>query len=192
MKVIDISDWQDGLNFDFVENDGVEGVIIKVTEGRTPMEFFPKFFNACYTRGLATGAYCLSHATDIGRAAEEANELMDTLENYGYGDVSLNLWIDVEPELSDQLDSDGLTAIVSSFISTCNERGYSAGVYGNKATLEKINTDELAEYVPYWCAEPDSSYCSFREENPHLDVCCWQKDFHYYIGSMEVDLNEWF
>lgn len=191
MKVIDISDYQDGINFDLVENDGVKGVIIKVSEGRTLMDFYPKFFNACITHQLQTGAYCLSHAKTVERAAEEATVLMDALEEYGYTDLALGLWIDVEPELSEQLTEDELTSVVSSFISTCNARGYSAGVYGNKATLEKIRTEELADYVPYWCAEPGASYCTFKEENPTLYVVGWQKDFHYYIGSTEVDLNEW-
>lgn len=194
MKVIDISDYQDRLNWDLVTADGVKGVIIKISEGRTLMDFHPKFLSQAVSRDLEIGAYCLSHAKTVGRAHEEADTLIDELERWGYTSelIGLHLWIDVEPEMSDALDPDGLTAIVSEFISTCNARGYAAGVYGNKSTLEKINTDELADYVPYWCAEPDEAYCSFEEEHPELRVVCWQKDFHYYIGSTEVDLDEWY
>lgn len=162
MKVIDISDYQNRINFDFVGNDGVKSVVIKVSEGRTLMDFYPKFFNACITHQFQTGAYCLSHAKTVERAEEEATVLMDALEEYGYTDLSLDLWIDVEPELSDQLTEDELTSVVSSFISICNARGYNAGVYGNKATLKKIRAEELAEYVPYWCAEPGAFYCTFK------------------------------
>ena len=33
---------------------------------------------------------------------------------------------------------------------------------------------------------------TFKEENPQLYVVGWQKNFHYCIGSTEVDLNEWY
>ena len=36
MKVIDISDWQEGINFDDIVNAGVEGVIIKALNGQSP------------------------------------------------------------------------------------------------------------------------------------------------------------
>ena len=65
----------------------------------------------------------------------------------------MGIWIDVEaPEVIGQ-DPDDVTAVCSAFISTCNAAGYSAGIYASLSTLtDRINVNDLADYVPYWCA----------------------------------------
>lgn len=57
------------------------------------------------------------------------------------------------PEVIGQ-DREDVTAICSAFISTCNAAGYSAGIYASLFTLtDCINVNDLADYVPYWCAQ---------------------------------------
>lgn len=47
MKVIDISDWQEGINFDDIVNAGVEGVIIKALNGQSPTTCVYDFIDEC-------------------------------------------------------------------------------------------------------------------------------------------------
>lgn len=190
MKVIDISDYQENIDWSKVIEAGVEGVIVKVSEGRTLMELFAKHIAAACARGMKWGAYCLTRAPSDERAEQEATVMIDALEALGYGVPDLGLWYDIEPDERDKYSADELTAHASSFICTCNERGYIAGPYGNYFTLNKINTGDLADYVPYWIAQ--YSYINdFKNEHPELRVVGWQWTDKYIIDGQCFDMNLW-
>ena len=188
MNVIDISGWSEGLDWDAIE-ENEDGVIIKISEGRTIDSMFMDHFYSAQEKGMKWGVYCLSHAKTTERAVEEADVVVDTLN--GMGQPPLGIWFDVEPFLADAMDAEQLTAIASAFISECNSNGYSCGIYGNYATLNKINCYDLADYVPYWSAEPSSYQCDFKLENPSLRVVGWQYEFDSKVYGGVCDRNEW-
>ena len=153
MKVIDISDWNDHINWSHMIDEGVEGVIVKISEGRTLSELYGKHISVASARGLSWGVYCYTHAQTTERAEEEAEVVIEALEALGYDTLPLGIWIDVEaPETIGQ-DREDVTAICSAFISTCNAAGYAAGIYASLSTLtDCLNLNDLADYVPTWCA----------------------------------------
>lgn len=191
MKVIDVSDYQTNIDWSKVIDEGVQGIIVKVSEGRTLMKLFAKHIASAAARGLKWGAYCLTRANSDERAEQEARVMIDALEALDYGSPDLGLWYDIEPDERDKYSAEDLTSHASAFICTCNDRGYSAGIYGNYYTLSKINTNELANYVPYWTAQYSYSN-DFKDEHPELKVKIWQWSERYMIGNMEVDMNEWY
>lgn len=188
MNVIDISGWSDGLNWEAI-SENEDGVIIKISEGRTKDDMFDIHVSNAQASGMKWGVYCLSHAKTTERAVEEADTVIDILNSIGQ--PSLGIWFDIEPFLADAVDAETLTAIASAFISECNANGYSCGIYGNYSTLNKINVYELADYVPYWSAEPSSYQCDFKLENPSLRVVGWQYEFDSKKYGGVCDLNEW-
>lgn len=188
MKVIDISDYSENLDWNAIAQ-SEDGVIIKISEGRTPAELFDMHFSDAKAAEMQWGCYCLSHAHTTERATEEADRVIEKLQSLE--EPPLYIWFDIEPELSDSLDAEDLTAIASAFVSECNSFGYQCGIYGNYSTLNKLNTNELADYVPYWCAEPGNSYCHFKDENPGLNVKVWQYEFDNADYGGPVDKNEW-
>lgn len=115
------------------------------------------------------------------------------LETLGYGAPPLGIWIDVEaPEVIGQ-DPDDVTAISSAFISTCNAAGYSAGIYASLSTLiDCINVNDLADYVPYWCAQYGTSECGFLDSYPDNILAGWQWTDCYSIGGENYDMSEWY
>lgn len=192
MNVIDVSDWNDNINWEAVLNDGVEGVIIKISEGRTLAQLYNDHIEACVGNGLKWGVYCYTHAQTTERAEEEAEVVCNAIEEMGYGKPPLGIWLDVEDEVVLSESNEGVTAICSSFISTCNSYNFSAGIYASYDTLtKKINCYDLADYVPYWAAQYYSAENDFKRENPNLKVVGWQFTDSYIIDGNFYDLSEW-
>jgi GH25 family lysozyme M1 (1,4-beta-N-acetylmuramidase) len=187
-KVIDISDYSENLDWNAIAQNE-DGVIIKISEGRTPAEMFEEHLENALGHGIEWGVYCLSHAQTTERAEEEAQRVIDILNSYGK--PPLYVWFDIEPEMASMVDADDLTAIASAFVSECNANGFDCGIYGNYSTLESLHTDWLAKYVPYWSAEPGSYECDFKEDHPELNVKVWQYEFDNTDYNGVVDKNEW-
>ena len=84
MNVIDLSDWNDHINWSHMIDEGVEGVIVKISEGRTLSELHGKHIAGASARGLPWGVYCYTHAQTTDRAKEEAQTVIDALDTLGY------------------------------------------------------------------------------------------------------------
>ena len=127
------------------------------------------------------------------RAEEEADRVIEALNALGYGAPPLGIWFDVEaPEVIGQ-DPDDVTAVCSAFISACNAAGYSAGIYASLSTLtDCINVNDLADYVPYWCAQYGTSECGFHDSYPGNILAGWQWTDCYSIGGQNYDMSEWY
>ena len=193
MNVIDLSDWNENVDWSRFIDHGIGGVIVKISEGRTLSELFAKNIAGAAAHGLPWGVYCFSHAQTTERAEEEAEVVIEALGALGYGAPPLGIWIDVEaPETIGQ-DREDVTAICSAFISTCNAAGYSAGIYASLYTLENfIGVEDLADYVPYWCAQYGASECGFRDSYPGNILAGWQWTDCYSIGGENYDMSEWY
>lgn len=192
MNVIDLSDWNENVDWSRFIDHGIGGVIVKISEGRTLSELFAKNIAGADARGLPWGVYCFSHAQTTERAEEEAQIVIDALETLGYGAPGLGIWIDVEaPEVIGK-DSEDVTAVCSAFISACNAAGYSAGIYASLSTLtDCINVNDLADYVPYWCAQYDNE-CNFYDYFPGRILQGWQFTDAFEIDGRIYDMSEWY
>lgn len=192
MKVIDMSGWNTNIDWSRLVDEGVEGVIVKISEGCTLSELHSKHIAGASARGLPWGVYCYTHAQTTARAEEEAAVVIEALGALGYGAPPLGIWIDVEaPEVIGQ-DREDVTAICSAFISTCNAAGYSAGIYASLFTLtDCINVNDLADYVPYWCAQY-AEKCDFLDYYPENRLAGWQCTDSYNIDGNNYDLSVWY
>lgn len=192
MKVIDISDWNDHISWSHMIDEGVEGVIVKISEGRTLSELYGKHISAAAARGLPWGVYCYTHAQTTERAEEEAAVVIEALEALGYDAPPLGIWIDVEAPETIEQDREDVTAICSAFISTCNAAGYAAGIYASLSTLtDCMNLDDLADYVPTWCAQYNDE-CNFHDYFPRRILRGWQFTETFEIDGRDYDMSEWY
>lgn len=187
MKYIaDFSDWQEGIDFKEIKKH-FDGVIVKITEGTSPQECFPGFIRLAKDNGLDWGVYCFTHAQTPERAVEEADQAINLLP----GNPPLGIWFDLEDQAVLSLDRDKVTAIASAFISRCNGKGYYAGIYASLSTItDRIVTEDLADYVPYWVAA--YSCASNPLAASGLRVSGWQYTDKYYVGAHTVDASEWY
>ena len=192
MNVIDLSDWNENIDWSRIIDQGIGGVIVKISEGCTLSELFAKNIAGASARGLPWGVYCYTHAQTTARAEEEAAVVIDALGTLGYGTPDLGIWLDIEaPEVVGQ-DADDVTAICSAFISACNAAGYSAGIYASLSTLtDCINVNDLADYVPYWCAQY-AEKCDFLGYYPDSRLAGWECTDSYNIDGNNYDLSVWY
>lgn len=192
MKVIDVSGWNNDIDWSHLINEGVEGVIVKISEGRTLSELHGKHIASASARGLPWGVYCYTHAQTTARAEEEAAVVIEALDALGYGAPPLGIWIDVEaPETIGQ-DREDVTAICSAFISACNAAGYSAGIYASLSTItDCMNLDDLADYVPVWIAQY-AKQCDFHDYFPNRILAGWQYTDSFDVDGNKYDMSEWY
>lgn len=192
MKVIDISGWNTNIDWSRLVDEGVEGVIVKISEGRTLSGLHGKQIAGAAARGIKWGVYCYTHAQTTARAEEEAAVVIEALDALGYGAPPLGIWIDVEATETIGQDREDVTAICSAFISTCNAAGYSAGIYASLSTLtDCLNLNDLADYVPYWCAQYDDE-CNFYDYFPGRILQGWQFTDAFKIDGRIYDMSEWY
>lgn len=193
MKVVDVSEWNTNIDWSRLMDEGVEGVIIKISEGRTLSELHGKQIAGAAARGLKWGVYCYTHAQTTERAEEEAEVVMGALVALDYGTPELGIWLDAEAPEVLALDKEDITALCSAFITACNAAGYQAGIYASLYTLEtSIGVEDLADYVPYWCAQYGTSECGFRDSYPDNILAGWQWTDRYSIGGENYDMSEWY
>lgn len=184
--VADFSDWQSGIDFSEISKH-FDGVIVKITEGTAPQSCYQDFISQAINNNLPWGVYCYSHAVNEKQAVAEADKVIELLPGF----PELGIWFDIEvPEVLNLSNKD-ITAVASAFICRCNEKGYSAGIYASLYTIyDKINTNSLASYVPYWVAA--YSYSRNPLESSNLNVSGWQYRDDYPIGENYVDASEWY
>lgn len=182
MKFIDISDEQNGLNFDLVKKADVKGCIIEVCEGTELLSYYPKFFNACLAHDLYIGAACLSVAGDEESAEYEAETLITAVEKHGGIEPSMYFWIAFNSALADLMDSETLASVANTFVTTCNQKGYLAGVCAEDDIMGRMEKAGLKKGILKWCASQDGA---------SLDYDCWNVGKEI-IGTKEVSMNEWY
>lgn len=191
MQGIDVSENNGRVNWQEVAHSGVKFAIIRVGYGNGHLdgELYRNVNNALL-HGLKIGVYFYSYALNVRSARKEAEFVVQTLIDCGLTPEKLHMgvWYDME-------DADGykqrhgmpstaeLTAMCSAFISALNAAGYSCGIYASLDWLEnKIATKQLADYVPYWCAQWGG-----RCDWPNAKM--WQYTDCFLINGCEFDGN---
>lgn len=189
MNVIDISDWQEGLNFDDLRNNGVDGVVIKIEEGQQEDADFETFLQDVENEGLLWGVYLFTHATVPDEAEQEANDLLSYL---GGRVPPLGIWYDIE---ADECFADGVdpTALCSAFVCTINAADLKCGIYisDGKCGSGGVDPNALADYVPWWIAEYGVSQCDFPSQYPNKHLAAWQYSESENIDGVNVDTDQW-
>lgn len=194
LKGIDVSENNGIVNWDLVKKAGMEFAVIRLGYGRRHLDSeFYNNVNGAVAAGLKIGVYYYSYAMTAAEAKEEAEYLLHVLEDCGLTPekLSIGVWFDMEDADAYKAKhgmpgNQTITDMCSAFIVACNKVGYSCGVYANLDWLEnRIYTDQLADYVPYWCAQWGSK-CDWT----HAKM--WQYTDKLRIGGNFFDGNYYF
>lgn len=185
MKGIDISAWQENINWDAVKDAGIEFVIVKLGQNNTLDEMFLDHVNKAAEYGIKYGVYFYSKATNTQEAINEAVWVVDQLETNFQVEPEMGIWYDVEDSCMEGAD---ITAICQAFIGHLVEAGYkNTGIYSSYNWLTNGNIDTEILDVPYWCAQYNSQ-CDFD----HRNLKIWQFTDSLEIGGQNFDGNEYF
>ncbi|MCM1045508.1 MAG: glycoside hydrolase family 25 protein [Candidatus Gastranaerophilales bacterium] len=167
---VDISKYQDYVDFVKLKKAGVDFVMIRVgargygTGQLVIDEYFYDNIKRASDAGLEIGLYFFSQAVSVEEAVEEANLV---LENIGDYQVDYPIAFDMEYIPNDSARIDSLnktdkTTITKAFLDTVQAAGYVAMIYGNKEWLIKeIDMSKLTAY-DVWLSQaadiPDYPY----------------------------------
>lgn len=191
MKGIDVSENNGAIDWAAIKAAGIEFVIVRLGYGRGHLDsnFFDNI-NGAMTQGLKVGVYYYSYALNEEDAKAEGEFLVQTLKDYGLmpSDLAMGCWFDMED--ADEWkthhgfpDAQTITNMCSEFICECNRNGYSCGIYASLDWLcNFIHTEQLADYVPYWCAQWGNS-CDWSK------AAIWQYTEKLYINGQQFDGN---
>ncbi|MBO4235305.1 MAG: hypothetical protein J5928_02515 [Firmicutes bacterium] len=177
---IDVSEWQDAIDWSSVKDSGVEFVFIRVggrfsgSGGIYEDDKARDYIKGALNAGLKVGVYFFSQAVNDEEAIEEANMALELLEDIGVGpkDIELPIIIDVEfteaggyfngrlyeAYAQGDLDTEKRTAVTLAFLEQVRSYGYDAGIYAGTWTLatwhdmSKIENDYKV-WIAAWLSE---------------------------------------
>ncbi len=141
---IDVSSWQGEIDFDALQNAGVEFVIIRVggTRGRDKEYFVDNNFVYNITeankRNMDVGIYFYSYASSSEKAKEEANWVLEQIKDYKVNLPIAYDWENWSTFNEYHLSFFGLTSMAETFLDTIHNAGYDGLLYSSKNYLEKL------------------------------------------------------
>ena len=174
VKCLDVSVWQDNVDFNKVKSDGYDYVIIRAgygkDSGQEDSKFNQNYYNA-KAAGLKVGAYWYSYAESASEAREEAYNCLKTI-----GGKSFDLPVYYDLEERRQLSCD-LMAIAETWCSVIESNGFQAGVYSFLNWWEEyLDMYELFDKgYSVWLAQIDG------------DMSNIDADIHQYTFTEQVD-----
>lgn len=192
MSVFDISEFQPDDRVQSLNNQGADGIIVKIGEAMELDPKFVRFVNDCVACGVLYGVYYVSHAHNADEMMQEAKWINDTIYSYlGENNLpKLGIWWDMEvgsvqrgdvwPDLRDAIGT------MQSWYP-----GYDkVGIYAQYSYFTQyIDMDALAYYdIPVWVAQYGYYENSLKAEYPACHHVAWQFTTH---GETQ-DENEWY
>lgn len=170
-KGIDVSRYQETIDWDKVAKDGVEYAFIRVgirgyTEGEIVKDdTFEDNINGALDNGIAAGAYFFTQATSEEEAKEEAEFVLDALEPY---DITYPVVLDVEAVTNKNARTKNLTKEERTkyciiFCEKMKQAGYQPMIYGNlKTFMLLLDIEQLEEYDKWFAYYDDEIYFPYQ------------------------------
>ena len=154
---VDISEFQQGINFNKMKNDGIKAVIIRAGYGRESSQkdcMFESHYRNAKAAGLKIGVYWYSYADSAGDAEKEAKACLECINNKS---LDMPIYYDLEDNSQTKLGKAKLTEIAERFCETIKKSGYRAGVYANLNWFNNyLDYDKLKKKYSIWLAQYNS------------------------------------
>ncbi len=167
---VDISKYQDYVDFTALKKAGVEFVMIRLgargyeSGALTIDDYFRDNIKRASDSGLSVGVYFYSQAITEEEAEEEARLVLDTLHDYtiDYPVAFVMEYVTNDHCRVEEVKKSDKTAIARKFLTTVRDAGYNTMLYGTKEWLIKeIDLSRLTEFDT-WLAQsediPDYPY----------------------------------
>lgn len=168
IKVIDVSYYQQNIDYAKVKAAGIKGVILRcgrtgygASKSKQEDSMFKKHYEGFKAVGMPVGAYYYSCAVTEAEAKKEA-ELVKTILK----DKKLDYPVYFDTEDNHDINATGnsktsqysigktkLTKVAQAFLQTLEDAGYFVGIYASKSWLEnQLDMSQLSEYA-VWLAQ---------------------------------------
>lgn len=185
-KLIDVSCWNSGINYDAVKASGIDSVIIRAGYGREVYQKDSQFENhyaGAKAAGLNIGVYWYSYADSVQDAITEAEACLECIKGKQF---ELPIYFDMEENWQTALGRATLTTMALAFCQTIEEAGYRAGVYSNVNWFTNfLDYSRIAAEYSIWLAQWGSSTCSYN-----CDIWQYADDGSVHGIGGNVDMNK--
>lgn len=182
---VDVSEFQQNIDFNKMKNDGIKAVIIRAGYGREVSQkdsMFESHYRNAKSAGLKVGAYWYSYADSINDAEKEAKAFMAVVKGKNF---DFPVYYDLEDSSQIGLGKSTLTAIAERFCDTLKRNNYKAGVYANLNWFNNyLNYNRLKGKYSVWLAQ--------YNDRAELDCDIWQNSssgrVNGYNGRLDTNI----
>lgn len=189
---IDVSRWNETIDWEKVKEDGIEFAIVRcgyrgASSGALVLDsMYEDNIKGAIEAGIPVGVYFFTQATSEVEAVEEASMVISLIEDY---DVDYPVFLDSESAggsgRADGLDMDERVQYHKAFLETIASAGYETGIYASKNWLnDQLDMTQLSQYKT-WLAE----YADVPTYDKYFDM--WQYTSKGTVDGIgtRVDLN---
>lgn len=184
IKCIDVSEWQNKIDWKKVKASGIEYAILRAGFGRdiSQVDFeFEENYKDAKKAGIKLGVYWFSYADSVEDAKREAKACLEVIKGKTF---ELPVYYDLEFSTQINYGKTVLTNIAKTFCETIKKQGYSVGVYANlNWFLNYIDYEALKKSYSIWLAQ--------YHTKPELNCDIWQYTSEGKITGVSgnVDVN---
>lgn len=181
---VDISEFQQNIDFNKMKNDGIKAVIIRAGYGREVSQkdsMFESHFRNAKNANLKIGVYWYSYADSVNDAEKEAKACLECIKNKS---LDMPIYYDLEDSSQLHLGKTKITEIAERFCETVKENGYRAGVYANLNWFNNyFDYKRLKSKYSIWLAQ--------YNDKAELDCDIWQNSSTGRVSgySGNIDTN---
>ena len=189
---IDVSRWNQTIDWEKVKEDGIEFAIIRcgyrgATSGSLVLDpLYEENIKGAIAAGIPVGVYFFTQAVSEMEAIEEASMVIRLIKDY---DVDYPVFLDSESAggngRADSLEADERSKYHKAFLETIASAGYETGVYASRNWLNnRLDMTQLSQYK-VWLAE----YADAPTYDKYHDM--WQYTSKGSVNGIEtrVDLD---
>jgi len=192
-KGIDVSRYQEKINWEKVADDGVEYAFIRAgvrgsTEGKLSEDAnFEANIEGALENNIDVGVYFFSQAVNEKEAVEEAELVLEMIEPY---DIKYPVVYDLEEVTSSDartknLTKEEYTKNCIAFCETIKEAGYTPMIYGNlKTFMIMLDMEQIEQYEKWFAYYNPEVYFPY-------EFSVWQYTSEGMVNGIkgDVDLN---
>ncbi|MCQ2451535.1 MAG: lysozyme [Oscillospiraceae bacterium] len=191
LQGIDVSTWQENINWSSVAGDGIDFAFIRIGFRGSRTGIIEE--DSCYSdnladalkHGIQVGVYFYSQATSEEEAKEEANWVLERLGNQ---QLDLPVMFDWEPIRSEESRSaewegQSLTAFGQAFCQTIRDAGRKAGIYFNLQQCYYCYDLSCFTEDYFWLSEPHNY------PGCYYSVSFWQYTFQGSVAGISGNVD---
>lgn len=166
LKGIDVSAWQEKVNWQAVKNDGIDFAMIRLGYNTERLDrYYQRNMKEADKVHIPVGVYYYSKATTEADAIRDAKFVIENLKGYK---VSYPVAIDLEDKVQENLSKEELGKIARAFADEVKSAGYTPMVYANENWYQNYIDWSLLGDVEKWIARYNAII------NPKIERQIWQ------------------
>lgn len=184
---IDVSKWQEEIDWNKVKSAGIDFAMIKAGEGVTVEPAFLRNIQGAKAAGIECGIYWFSSARTVDAVYDEIKACIETISPYQLEfpvayDFEYRCFYDLEKDPMTK-DPQLCTDIIYTFLDGMEAAGYYPVLYSNKGfPAQYLYKSQLTDRFDFW-------YANYSIDEPDEYCGIWQRSCKGRIDGIKTDVD---